>query len=103
MAVRVVNILPPHRLQAVIEDDSHRFRVVACGRRWGKTVMAMREALKMIMRRFEKQRTKQRCWIVAPTFPLVREDWLIAETLFEGVITNKKLFSIMYFSVTVRA
>ena len=33
---------------------------------------------------------KQRVWVVAPTFPLVREDWMTAEVLLRDAITDKK-------------
>lgn len=79
-----------HNLQAEIIKDKSRFRVVSCGRRWGKTYMAMVGLYCMMAERFEATKKKQRGWIVAPTFPLVREDWLSAELILEGFITNKK-------------
>ena len=85
-----VKIPLPFKLQYEIEIDPHRFRVVACGRRWGKTFMAMREAYNMLCERFRKLKKRQRGWIVAPTFPLVREDWLTAELILDEFITNKK-------------
>ena len=87
---KVIRIKAAYNLQEEIESDPHRFRVVACGRRWGKTFMAMREAFEMLVRRYSKSGRRQRGWIVAPTFPLVREDWLTAETLLSDAITNKK-------------
>jgi hypothetical protein len=79
-----------HDLQATIIKDKTRFRVVSCGRRWGKTYMAMVGLYCMMAERFEVSHKKQRGWIVAPTFPLVREDWLSAEIILDGFITNKK-------------
>lgn len=52
--------------------------------------MAMREAFGMLVRGFDKERVRQRGWIIAPTFPLVKEDWLIAEELLKDAITAKK-------------
>ena len=89
MNTKTITILPPHNLQEEIENDSHRFRVVACGRRWGKTLMAMREAFNMLVKGFDVTRRRQRCWVVSPTFPLVKEDWLIAEELLKDAITSK--------------
>jgi hypothetical protein len=80
----------PHQLQENIESDTHRFRVVACGRRWGKTLMAMHEIFCMIFDGFRKTGKPQRGWVVSPTFPLVREDWMVAEVLLKDAITNKK-------------
>lgn len=54
------------------------------------TVLAMLEAFHMISSRWNETHRKQRIWVVAPTFPLVREDWLSAEELLKDVITNKK-------------
>ena len=84
-------ILPTlHEKQQEISNDLHRFRLLACGRRWGKSYLSMREALKMLYYGFKKTRRKQRCWVVAPTFPLVREDWMIAESLLKDYITEKR-------------
>lgn len=79
-----------HDLQAEIIRDKTRFRVVSCGRRWGKTYMAMVGLYCMMLERYQSTKKKQRGWIVAPTFPLVREDWLSAEIILESFITNKK-------------
>lgn len=89
MREKTLYILPPYPAQEGIETDSHRFRVLACGRRWGKTVMAMREAFQMLLRLYEKDGKKHRGWVVSPTFPLVREDWLVAEELLKDAITRK--------------
>lgn len=76
-------------LQEQIVYDPHRFKVVSCGRRWGKTFMAMGAVLYMLMEGWNKTGRKQRGWVVAPTFPLVREDWLTAEIIFKDLITSK--------------
>lgn len=89
MATKTIKLLPAYLLQEQIEEDSHRFRVVACGRRWGKTLMAMREIFQMILRGYTLTGERQRSWVVSPTFPLVREDWLIAETLLQDAIISK--------------
>ncbi len=47
--------------QKTIAQDSHRFRVAICGRRFGKTWLAMRELAKFA--RFPDRR----CWFIAPT------------------------------------
>ena len=87
---KVINLLPPYQFQREIEFDNHRFRVVACGRRWGKTLLAMRESFRTIVERYMATKKSQRGWVVAPTFPLVREDWLTAEVLLKDAITNKR-------------
>jgi hypothetical protein len=47
--------------QRTIASDAHRFRVAICGRRFGKTWLAMRELAKFA--RFPDRR----CWFIAPT------------------------------------
>ena len=44
----------------------------------------------MLVKGYIKTGRKQRGWVVAPTFPLVREDWLTAEVLLKDAITNKQ-------------
>lgn len=91
MATKTITLQKPYPEQAEIENDPHRFRVLACGRRWGKTVCAMREAFQMLLRLHSKEGGRHRGWVVAPTFPLVREDWLVAEVLLKDAIIDKKL------------
>uniref|UniRef100_A0A6M3IVM9 Putative terminase n=1 Tax=viral metagenome TaxID=1070528 RepID=A0A6M3IVM9_9ZZZZ len=52
--------------------------------------MAMLEAFWMCYWRYEKTKIPQRGWVVAPTFPMVRENWLQAEVLLKDVVSNKK-------------
>ena len=47
--------------QRTIAQDSHRFRVAICGRRFGKTWLAMRELAKFA------RYPGRRCWFIAPT------------------------------------
>ena len=89
MREKTLYILPPYPAQEGIEADNHRFRVLACGRRWGKSICAMREAFQMLLRLYEKDNHRHRGWVISPTFPLVREDWLIAEELLKDAITHK--------------
>jgi len=98
MSERRVELLPPYSLQAEIENDPHRFRVLDCGRRWGKTLSAMREAFMMLLRAYDQTGKPARIWVVAPTFPLVKEDWLVAEQLLKDAITEKRISEmIMHF------
>jgi hypothetical protein len=47
--------------QTTIANDPHRFRVAICGRRFGKTWLAMRELAKFA------RMPDRRCWFIAPT------------------------------------
>jgi len=53
--------MPLSAPQRTIAQDSHRFRVAICGRRFGKTYLAMRE-----LARFARN-PGRRCWFIAPT------------------------------------
>ena len=86
---RIIELPALYPAQKEIEDDPHRFRVIACGRRWGKTFLAMRQAFKMMIPRYLATGIRQRVWVVAPTFPLVREDWLNAEIILKDAIKSK--------------
>jgi hypothetical protein len=53
--------------QGRIANDTSRNRVAICGRRWGKTVLAIRELCKAA------SIPKQKCWYVAPTYKQARQ------------------------------
>ena len=53
----------PHPGQRAIMSHSARFRVVACGRRWGKSEMAAHEALERAL-----EENGATIWWVAPTY-----------------------------------
>lgn len=48
--------------QDTIARDTHRFRVAVCGRRFGKTHLAIRELCK------NARNPNKECWFVAPTY-----------------------------------
>lgn len=52
----------PHPNQSVIHADPHRFKVVVCGRRFGKSTFALNHTLNKALK------TPGRYWIVAPTY-----------------------------------
>ena len=53
----------PHPGQRAVMESSARFRVVTCGRRWGKTEMAAHEAIE-----FAYENAGADIWWVAPTY-----------------------------------
>lgn len=53
--------MPLSKAQQQIADSTKRFRTAVCGRRFGKTYLAIRELAK-----FARQ-PNQRCWYIAPT------------------------------------
>jgi hypothetical protein len=54
--------------QLEIADDKHRFKVVACGRRWGKTTLGVLTAIR-------EARRGLRVWWVVPTYAHAFHPW----------------------------
>ena len=61
--------LPPHRLQRHILNHPARFKVVACGRRFGKTELGKMLLLKALTT------PEKRLWWIAPTFGMAGQVW----------------------------
>lgn len=57
----------PHPQQLLVHDNSARWRTLACGRRWGKTMSASKEMIKAALI------PNQCLWIVAPTYSLTEK------------------------------
>lgn len=57
-------IVPLHEGHKEVLNDSARFKVLACGRRWGKTLLTSLIALAVLMQ------MNRRVWIVAPDYGL---------------------------------
>jgi len=57
-----------HTTQKVVARDTHRFRVVNCGRRWGKTTLAI---LEMVAKALYKD--DARICYIAPTYQQARD------------------------------
>ena len=58
-----------HPGQAQVRDLTARFKIVACGRRWGKTELG-----KIILLQAATE-LKQRCWWMAPTNMMASQVW----------------------------
>ena len=56
--------------QLTIQQHPARFKVIVCGRRWGKTTYGVWECIKCAL---EGGRT----WWVAPTYKIAQEGWLV--------------------------
>lgn len=57
-------IMPLHKGHLSVISDEARFKVLACGRRWGKTLCAALMALSVLMQ------LNRRVWIVSPSYTL---------------------------------
>lgn len=73
----------PHDGQQVVLDSKARFRILNCGRRWGKTILAA----KIFVAKSRKQ--KQMLWWVAPTYKVVKRGYAeVLKQLPDGVLTH---------------
>ena len=64
----------PHEAQKLFLDDTTRFRVLMCGRRWGKSLISQSEAIKSGL-------AKKSVAYVTPTY-------LLAKYFFEELTTR---------------
>ncbi len=65
----MIDLPQPFPAQRTILNSESRFRVVACGRRFGKTTIGVRAILKQAAIRH------QRCWWLAPTYGMAHQVW----------------------------
>lgn len=71
--------------QSQIAKDEHRFRVVSCGRRFGKTYLSVLEMIGVAVSGNDK-----RCAYIAPTYQQARDiAWNELVKMAEPVIVNK--------------
>jgi len=69
-----ISLPPLHEAQREIAESPARFKVAACGRRWGKTRLGVRR-----MRPGGPRR--KRAWWIAPSFPVASVAWREARAL----------------------
>lgn len=68
-------VLPPlHDAQRIIAKHEARYRVVCCGRRWGKTMLGVVVCLRAALK-------GGRVWWVAPTYQQALEGWRYLQKL----------------------
>jgi hypothetical protein len=84
-----------HAKQREIFHDKHRFKVVACGRRFGKTTLC---AIVIVLRALSKP--DQVLWIVSPTFPQTMYMWrkikrLIPKKFIKDIKEGEKFIEII--------
>ena len=76
-----IQISRPHPAQQEILDAEKRFNVVVCGRRFGKTRMALLRSLKPVLHGLPVA-------YFAPTYKMLTEFWREAVELYKPVITE---------------
>lgn len=74
MAKAVVIPYSPHSGQLQLHNDTHRFKTISCGRRWGKTVFAVNEIIKRAVE------VQGQYWYISPTY---RQSKMIAWEMFK--------------------
>ena len=57
-----------HEGQRIVKADGARFRVLNCGRRWGKTALGVLECIEIALR-------GGRAWWVAPSYKIATPGW----------------------------
>lgn len=75
-------IMPLHDGHLDIVADPARFKVLACGRRWGKTLIASMIVLSVLMQ------VNRRVWVVAPDYNLAEK---VFRELYSILVTQLKL------------
>ena len=68
-----------HPGQTQVMADPARFKVVACGRRWGKTELGIQSIL------YAALAQKKRCWWVAPTHRMASQVWRALRSMLRPV------------------
>lgn len=67
--VKKIRLPTPHQNQESILEVTARYRVVACGRRFGKTFVGQHAILK------KAAVYKKKCWWLAPTYAMADDVW----------------------------
>lgn len=75
-------IMPLHNGHKEVLNDSARFKVLACGRRWGKTLLTSLMALAVLMQ------VNRRIWIVAPDYSLTEK---VFRELYSILVTQLQI------------
>lgn len=63
-----------HRSQKRVADSDARFRVLACGRRWGKTRLGSALCIETALQ-------SKRAWWIAPSYPVATVGWRLVKRL----------------------
>jgi hypothetical protein len=72
----------PHRSQKMVHDSTKRFIVCISGRRFGKSLLAAKEAETMLMQ------PGKRIWVVAPTYSLTDK---IFREIYDSLVRKKRV------------
>ena len=73
-----VQLPPLHELQQMVDAHPARFKVLVCGRRWGKTRLAVCQGIKRAL-------NGRRVWWVAPSYQTTGIGWRLAKDLASDI------------------
>jgi hypothetical protein len=74
-------VIRPHAGQQIVIDSDARFKILNCGRRWGKTILAAKEAVK------RTRKPRQMIWWIAPTYKVTKRGYEeVLKQLPDGVL-----------------
>lgn len=93
---KLSNGYAPHKAQLEIHNDKTRFRICVCGRRFGKTVLALNELLKHAWLNRDRL---ARCWYVAPNY---RQAKTIAWEMLKEIIPEQIIHQVNEAELSVR-
>lgn len=88
--VVAVKLYEPHPGQLRLHRSTARFRIVCCGRRWGKTMSAANEIMRFCWKWPTWNGEPTMTWWVAPTYQQTRKAFNVCTTMFEGAIKHKR-------------
>jgi phage FluMu gp28-like protein len=72
----------PHPIQLEVLQDPHRFKVLACGRRWGKTELGKAIAI-------EAAKRGETVWWISPNYPQSVDVWISLKTTLAEIYESK--------------
>lgn len=82
MKDRQITLPKPHAAQAQVIDQAKRFNVLACGRRWGKSLLGMDRIIQTALRGLKT------AWF-SPTYKNLADSWRELSTVLAPVITDR--------------
>jgi hypothetical protein len=80
----VLKLYNPHPGQQLIHDSTARFRVISCGRRFGKTLAAINE-----LAAYSWEHTKYPSWWVSPSYNQAAQAFATCTRELSGAIAHK--------------
>lgn len=92
----LTNNYKPHEHQKLVHNSKARFKVCVCGRRFGKTTLALNELFKYAWANGDKL---ARCWYVAPNY---RQAKTVAWEMIKEIIPEQLIASINEAELMIR-